>query len=67
MPWFRSSLQGLFLTLKLNQWAFVDQIPEMILRVRAMGFPDVRATQLPSNRQEFFMFARAAHNTNAMR
>jgi 23S rRNA (cytidine2498-2'-O)-methyltransferase len=48
---------GAFLTLKLNRWRIAAEIPGFLERIQAMGFDRVRATQLPSNRQEFFVCA----------
>jgi 23S rRNA (cytidine2498-2'-O)-methyltransferase len=59
IPPFRKTLRGALLTLKLNDWKLADQIPALLERVRALGFREVRATQLPSNRQEFFVCAAA--------
>lgn len=54
----RSSLRGALLTLKLNNWGLAEQVPRFVAQVRAMGFDEVRATQLPSNRQEICVAAR---------
>jgi hypothetical protein len=40
------------LTLKLNETRFAAEVPAFVERVRELGLGDVRATQLPSNRQE---------------
>lgn len=45
------------LTLKLNRWRIAAEIPEFLAHLRDLGFSTVRATQLPSNRQEFFVVA----------
>jgi 23S rRNA (cytidine2498-2'-O)-methyltransferase len=45
-------LLGVILTLKLNQRAIADAIPDHLERVRAMGF-EVRARQLFHNRREY--------------
>jgi 23S rRNA (cytidine2498-2'-O)-methyltransferase len=58
MPHLRPMLRGAVLTLKLNEWAFVDKLPELAQRVRAMGFDDVRMRHLPSNRREIAVVAR---------
>lgn len=57
VPRWRDSLTAAFLTLKLNEERFADEIPTFLERVRAMGFESLRATQLPSNRQEFLIYA----------
>jgi 23S rRNA (cytidine2498-2'-O)-methyltransferase len=48
----RKTLRGAVLTLKLNDQPIVDDLPGILERVRALGFTDVRATHLPSNRRE---------------
>lgn len=53
----RSTLRGALLTLKLNDWGLAEQIPRWLEQVAAMGFEDVRATQLCSNRQEICIAA----------
>ncbi len=45
-------LAGAVLTLKLNDWTFVDELPALVERIRRMGLPDVRLRHLPSNRRE---------------
>jgi 23S rRNA (cytidine2498-2'-O)-methyltransferase len=52
MPPLRPALAGAVLTLKLNDWAFVDELPALADRIRAMGLLDVRLRHLPSNRRE---------------
>jgi len=46
-----------FLTIKLNDWRFADSIPLYLKRLEAIGFRNLRPTQLCSNRQEFFVYA----------
>ena len=49
------SLLGAVLTLKLNDWAFVDELPALVERIRRIfgsALPDVRLRHLPSNRRE---------------
>lgn len=53
----RPSLRGVLFTLKLNDWAMAGEVPELLRRVAGMGLGDVRARQLPSNRQEIFVYA----------
>jgi len=48
----RESLRGIVFTLKLNELAFADELPALLGRIQALGFRDVRARHLPSNRQE---------------
>lgn len=52
----RSTLLGIFLTIKLNDWKIADQIPSMIDHVRAMGMVRIKAAQLSSCRQEIMIF-----------
>lgn len=53
-----TGLRGAVFTLKLNDWTFVDELPVLVERIRAMGFGDVRMRHLPSNRQEVCAVAR---------
>ncbi len=46
-----------FLTLKLNDWKLAEQIPQYLHRLDAIGFKGLAATQLCTNRQEFFVYA----------
>ncbi len=46
-----------FLTLKLNDWKFASSIPLYLKRVAELGFVELAAVQLCSNRQEFFVYA----------
>jgi 23S rRNA (cytidine2498-2'-O)-methyltransferase len=52
----RKTLRGVLLTLKLNEWSFALELPGMLDRVRALGMSEVRATHLPSDRQEVFVY-----------
>ena len=52
-------LHSAFLTLKLNDWKFAESIPLYLRRISELGFGDLAAVQLCSNRQEFFVFARS--------
>jgi 23S rRNA (cytidine2498-2'-O)-methyltransferase len=58
MPRLRPKLRGAVLTLKLNDDHVVAEIPALLDRVLALGFEEVRATQLPSNRREICVVAR---------
>ena len=58
VPRLRGTLRGAVFTLKLNDWTFVDKLPELAARIRAMGFTDVRMRHLPSNRREIAVVAR---------
>lgn len=48
----RTTLYGAVFTLKLNDWSFVDVLPDLVARIHAMGFASVRLRHLPSNRRE---------------
>ena len=52
LPKYSHTLRGVVLTLKLNEREFAAEIPHWLERVRAMGFPEARAIQLPSHKQE---------------
>jgi 23S rRNA (cytidine2498-2'-O)-methyltransferase len=52
------TLRGAVFTLKMNDDAIVAEIPTLLERVRELGFDDVRATHLPSNRREICCVAR---------
>jgi 23S rRNA (cytidine2498-2'-O)-methyltransferase len=52
MPRLRSTLRGAVITLKMNDWGFVEQLPALVERIRQMGLPQVRLRHLPSNRRE---------------
>ncbi len=53
----KDSLLGLFLTLKLSDWKKAKEIPSYLAHIQAMGMSLTRATHLPSNRQEIFVYA----------
>jgi 23S rRNA (cytidine2498-2'-O)-methyltransferase len=55
-PPLRPHLRGAFLTLKLNDWGLAADLPRWKEALRSHGFEDVRATHLPSNRQELLLF-----------
>lgn len=59
MPRLKKHLRGAVLTLKLNDWKFVDELPKLRERVSAMGFRDVQMRHLPSNRREICVTARS--------
>lgn len=52
-------LEAAILTIKLNDDKMIEQTPRWVEVVRGMRFSDVRATQLPSHRQEMVIVARA--------
>lgn len=59
MPRLRSTLRGAVITLKLNEWAFVDELPTLVQRIRDFGLPHVALRHLPSNRRELCAVALA--------
>ena len=59
-PPLRRHLRGAVITLKLNEPAFVRELPELAARVVAFGLPDVRLKHLPSNRREICVVAQRA-------
>lgn len=67
IPRLQRTLAGAVLTLKLNDWAFVDELPALVERIRAMGFATVRLRHLPSNRREVCAVAVAAAAPTAPR
>lgn len=58
MPHLRKSLLGAVITLKMNDWQFVDELPALARRIREMGLPDVRMRHLPANRREVCVVAK---------
>jgi len=58
MPRLRPTLRGAVITLKLNDWSFIDALPKLVARVESFGFRDVRLRHLPSNRREICCVAR---------
>jgi 23S rRNA (cytidine2498-2'-O)-methyltransferase len=50
-------VQGLLLTLKLNEWRMSENIAGYLDRIRSWGFHDVRARHLVHNRQEICVAA----------
>jgi 23S rRNA (cytidine2498-2'-O)-methyltransferase len=50
-------LSRAYLTLKLNNWKFAEDIPLYLQRLEQAGFSALRAIQLCSNRQEFFVYS----------
>jgi 23S rRNA (cytidine2498-2'-O)-methyltransferase len=46
-----------FLTLKLNDWRLVPEIPAYLRRLEELGFHDLTPIQLGTNRREFFVRA----------
>ena len=58
MPKLKATLGGAVLTLKLNDWTFVGELPALVERIRQMGFGEVGLKHLPSNRREICAVAR---------
>ena len=52
MPKLRPTLRGAVITMKLNDFAFVDALPSLTKRIADLGFSDVQLRHLPSNRRE---------------
>jgi 23S rRNA (cytidine2498-2'-O)-methyltransferase len=52
MPRLKKTLRGAVITLKLNDWKFVDELPALVTRIQQLGLPRVRLRHLPSNRRE---------------
>jgi 23S rRNA (cytidine2498-2'-O)-methyltransferase len=52
-------LRGLLWTLKLHRWEDAARVDELLDRLEALGFTEVGARQLPSNRQELLLWAAA--------
>jgi 23S rRNA (cytidine2498-2'-O)-methyltransferase len=52
IPPLREALRGIVFTLKLNDLRFAEELPALLGRLQQLGFRDVRARHLPSNRQE---------------
>jgi len=58
VPPLRRSLRGAIITLKLNDWSFVEEIPKWRDRVGQMGFGEVHSCHLPAHRKEIGVVAR---------
>lgn len=52
-----AAIRGMLLTLKLPDWALVEELPAYVERVRSWGYRDVRLRQLAFNRQEICLAA----------
>ncbi|HEY6878630.1 MAG TPA: SAM-dependent methyltransferase, partial [Polyangiales bacterium] len=50
--WYRETLVGAVLTLKLNDWSFAERLDSFLAQAREMGLEAPRAQQLVSHRQE---------------
>ncbi len=53
----KPSLKGAFITLKMTKFEAVKRAPMYLTFVQNMGLKVVLATQLPSNKQEFLIYA----------
>jgi 23S rRNA (cytidine2498-2'-O)-methyltransferase len=58
LPRLKPTLRGAVLTLKMADEGIVSEIPALVERVKRLGFTEVRATHLPSNRREICVVAR---------
>ncbi len=58
MPRLRGDLRGAVLTLKMNDLAFVAELPALERRILELGFREVRTAHLPANRKEVCAIAR---------
>jgi 23S rRNA (cytidine2498-2'-O)-methyltransferase len=63
IPPLRPTLLGAVFTLKLNDWALAGEIPEWVARIKAFGFGEVNAVQLPANRREITVVALTGKGT----
>lgn len=52
VKYYKNSILGVFLTLKLNEWELVDQIPEWKKRIQRLDLRHVQARQLSTNARE---------------
>ena len=57
VPAWKRSLRGAVLTLKMNDEAMRRGLPGFVERVRGLGFAEVHAAHLPSNRTEVCVVA----------
>jgi 23S rRNA (cytidine2498-2'-O)-methyltransferase len=53
----KPSLKGAFITLKMTKFDLVSRVPMYLTFVSNMGLSVVMATQLPSHKQEFLIYA----------
>ena len=53
----KPSLKGAFITLKMTKFELVSRVPMYLTFVKNMGLTVVMATQLPSHKQEFLIYA----------
>jgi 23S rRNA (cytidine2498-2'-O)-methyltransferase len=55
---YKRTLLGAVLTLKLNDWAFLDDVERFLSQAKELGLVDPRARQLPAHRQEIAVAGR---------
>jgi 23S rRNA (cytidine2498-2'-O)-methyltransferase len=60
MPRLKKTLRGAVITLKLNDWTFIDELPTLVARIQQLGLPRVQLRHLPSNRREVCAVAQRA-------
>jgi hypothetical protein len=53
----RPTFKGAFITLKMTKFELVSRVPMYLTFVSRMGLKVVLATQLPSHKQEFLIYA----------
>jgi hypothetical protein len=63
----RADLRGVILTLKLNDWSFLDRTDAFLAQVRELGVPAPRARQLASHRQEIVIAGLTSRGRSAGR
>jgi len=56
----KKTLRALIFTLKMNDWGYLANLASFTERVREVGFDEVRARQLASNRREVCFVAKRA-------
>jgi 23S rRNA (cytidine2498-2'-O)-methyltransferase len=58
VPKYKNHIKGMFITLKLNEWALAERIPSLLEQIHSMGFAQVEAACLPTFRQEIGVVAK---------
>ena len=53
----RSMIKKIFFTMKIGASVSMEHIPEYMTAIKKIGFKTVKATQLPSNHSEIFIYA----------
>ena len=54
----KRTLRALIFTLKMNDWHYLANLESFAERARELGFEDIRARQLATNRKEVCFVAR---------